>query len=154
MNGRQRMETSEGHAVGPVTRAARLTLVMVALAGCAMVGQGGAKDQLTKALEAHSETVRWGGMRGLENSTQNRVTDYEVRSVKFDNDEYTKATVRVEVQGYAQPKMTLQRWFLEQTWMEKSDGWLIVAEKEVKAPKDKRGRGTMGEIEKAAALGK
>ena len=126
----------------------------IALGACSMVGQGGAKDQLTKALEAHSESVRWGGMRGLENATQNRITDYEVRSVKFDNDEYTKATVKVEVQGYAQPTMRLNRWYLEQKWAEKSDGWIIVAEKEIKPPTPKSARGTMGEVEKAAALGK
>jgi len=145
------VHTSEVHIV---SRVALFTIVALTLSGCSMIGQGGAKEQLSKALEAHSESVRWGGMRGLENSTRNRVTDYEVRSVKFDNDEYTKATVRVEVQGYAQPTMKLQRWYLEQKWTEKSDGWVITGEKEVKPPKEKKGRGTMGEVEKAAALAK
>lgn len=131
----------------PKLCAAACCAALLLASGCTMLGEGGAKSQLSKALEAHAESVRWGGMRGLENNTGSRITDFEVRSVKFDNPDYTRAIVRVEVQGYAYPKMALQRWFVEQTWEERSDNWMVVAEKEIKAPRAKVGRSTLGTAE-------
>lgn len=107
--------------------------LLVSASACSMFGQRASKESLTKALEAHAESVRWGGVRGLENTRGQRITDFEVRSVRFDDPDSTKATVRVEVQGYG-ANQTLRTWVLEQKWITKEDNWLVVSERELKAP--------------------
>ena len=110
-------------------------------AACGMIGHGASKAELTKALEAHAESVRWGGVRGLENTPGQRVTDFEVRSVRFDDTDRTKATVRVEVQGYG-ANMALRAWLLEQKWVVKGDDWVVLSEREIKPAKPGPGKKT------------
>jgi hypothetical protein len=104
----------------------------LALSGCAMMGEYHYRTRLAKAVEASGETLRWGGGSGLESLRDGqRVTNVEVRGMRF-NEDKDKATVRVEVEGYEMPRMVLRRWIYDQEWEDKSDGWVLVRQKEVK----------------------
>jgi hypothetical protein len=133
-------------------RAVVSLLCVGVLSGCSMVGEGAARKSLANALEAHAETVRWGGVRGLENQKGRRVTDYDVRHVKFDDKDHSNATVRVEVQGYAYPRMALRTWWLEQKWAEKGDTWVVVSERELAASEAKKKPGGPSAVPNVSAM--
>jgi len=100
--------------------------------GCALMGEYGSKNRLIKAVEAHGDTLRWGGGSGLEALRHGRrVTNVEVKQVAL-NEDRDRATVRLAVEGYAMPQMVLRQWIYEQTWEDRSNGWVLVKEKELK----------------------
>jgi hypothetical protein len=112
-----------------------LALAGCVLMGCAVMGEYHYRARLVKAVEAHNETLRWGGSSGLE-ATQDgrRVTNCEVRGIKFSKDR-DQATVRLEIEGYLMPQMIVRRWIYEQEWADRDGGWRLVKEKEVRTPK-------------------
>jgi hypothetical protein len=102
------------------------------LMGCAVMGEYHYRARLVKAIEAHNETLRWGGGSGLEAMRDGRrVTNCEVRGMKFNKDR-DQATVRLEVEGYLMPEMILRRWIYDQEWVDREGGWTMVKETEIR----------------------